>query len=84
MRQKRLTPGRGGARRREIGVISRFPAAWDPYPAHLTLEEVHEEARRRIQSKPGFFASLSPEARELIRNFDGPEMLGPPEGKFRL
>jgi hypothetical protein len=84
MRQKRLTHGRGGARRREIGVISRFPAAWDPDPAHLTLEEVREEARRRIQSKPSFFASLSPEAREMIRNYDGPEFLGPPDSKFRL
>jgi len=84
MRQKRHAPGRGGVRRREIGVISRFPAVWDPYPAHLTLEEVREDARRRIRSKPGFFASLSPEARELMRNFDGPEMLGPPHGKFKL
>jgi hypothetical protein len=49
-----------------------------------SLEEVREEARRRIRSKPSFFASLSPEARELMRNFDGPEMLGPPHGKFKL
>jgi hypothetical protein len=49
-----------------------------------SLEEVAEDARRRIRSKPGFFASLSPEARELIRNFDGPEMLGPPDDKFKL
>jgi hypothetical protein len=36
-----------------------------------------DEARRRIRGKPGFFASLTPEARELIRNHDGPEVIGP-------
>ena len=40
-----------------------------------------EEARRGIRSKPGFFASLSPEAREFIKNYDGPENLGPPHPK---
>ena len=35
------------------------------------------EARRRIRSKPGFFASLSPDARSAITR-DGPEALGPP------
>jgi hypothetical protein len=42
-----------------------------------------EEARRRMRSKPGFFASLSPEAREFIKNYDGPENLGPPLSKRR-
>lgn len=36
-----------------------------------------DEARRRIRGKPGFFASLTPEAREAIRNYDGPEVIGP-------
>lgn len=36
-----------------------------------------EEARRRARSKPGLFASLSPEAREYLRNYDGPENMGP-------
>jgi hypothetical protein len=40
-----------------------------------------EEARRRILSKPGFFASLSPDAWATIENFDGPEVIGPPRRK---
>jgi hypothetical protein len=39
------------------------------------------EARRRIQSKPGFFASLSVAARSAIMGYDGPEILGPPRGE---
>jgi hypothetical protein len=38
-----------------------------------------EEARRRLQSKPGFFSTLSPEARAAVLSYDGPESLGPPE-----
>ena len=37
-----------------------------------------EEARRRGRSKPGLFASLSPEARAYLRSYDGPENMGPP------
>jgi hypothetical protein len=37
-----------------------------------------EVARARILSKPGFFASLSKEAIEMWRNYDGPEVMGPP------
>ena len=44
----------------------------------MTEESAREEARRRIRSKPGFFASLSPEALEMIRTCDGPERLGDP------
>ncbi len=39
------------------------------------------EARRRIQSKPGFFASLSVAARSTIMGYDAPEILGPPRGE---
>jgi len=45
---------------------------------------VREEARRRIQGRPGYLASLSPEQLEAILNYDGPEVLGPPDSKFRL
>lgn len=49
---------------------------------HLAPDDVpapsRAEARRRIRSKPGFFETLSPEALEAIKNFDGPEVLGPP------
>lgn len=44
---------------------------WDD-PAFL------EEGIRRMRSAPRFFASLSPEALEYIRNYDGPEVHGPP------
>jgi hypothetical protein len=40
-----------------------------------------EVARERILSKPGFFASLSKEAIEMWRNYDGPEVIGPPRKK---
>jgi hypothetical protein len=36
-----------------------------------------EEIRRRMRSKPGIIDSLSPEALEYLRNYDGPEHLGP-------
>ena len=50
---------------------SRYPAS-DTVAAPSRLE-----ARRRIQSKPGFFASLSPEAWAAIEGHDGPEAIGP-------
>jgi hypothetical protein len=37
-----------------------------------------EVARARILSKPGFFESLSEEALEMLKNWDGPEVIGPP------
>jgi|GEM_PF-2903037 len=37
-----------------------------------------EEARNRMRSSPGFFASLTAEQLEMMRNYDGPENLGPP------
>ena len=41
-------------------------------------EATLEEGLRRLRSAPGFFASLTPEQLEYIRNYDGPENLGPP------
>jgi hypothetical protein len=38
-----------------------------------------EEVRRRMRSKPGLYDSLSPETLEYLRNYDGPEHLGPLE-----
>jgi hypothetical protein len=46
-------------------------ASGDPLPTR-------EEARRRIRSRPGFFSSMSPEARAAMLAYDGPEILGPP------
>ena len=40
-----------------------------------------EEARRRLRSKPGFFSTLSPEARAAVLSYDGPESLGRPESR---
>ncbi|HST62438.1 MAG TPA: hypothetical protein VLK84_27285 [Longimicrobium sp.] len=41
-------------------------------------ELTREEARRRMRSKPGLFASMSAEDLEYIRSYDGPENSGPP------
>ena len=38
-----------------------------------------EEMRRRMRSRPGLYASMSPETLEYLRNYDGPEFLGPPQ-----
>jgi hypothetical protein len=55
--------------------LVRFAGADDlPAPSR-------EEARRRIQSKPGFFESLTAEARSTIADHEGPEVLGPPRQK---
>jgi hypothetical protein len=46
----------------------------------LDLDEpgVIEERIRQRRGAPGYFASLPPEALAYIRNYDGPENLGPP------
>jgi hypothetical protein len=36
-----------------------------------------EEARRRMHNAPGFFSSLTPEAKATMLAYDGPENLGP-------
>jgi hypothetical protein len=56
---------------RSRGLVARL-RAW------LLDEVTAEEARQRLQGKPGYFASLSPEAVEYMRNYDGPEVHGPP------
>ena len=45
--------------------------------AVLADAPVRGEARRRIRGKPGFFASLSPEALDYVRGYRGPENMGP-------
>jgi hypothetical protein len=53
------------------GVLARIRAA-------LGLEPpTRDEVRRRMRSKPGLYDSLSPETLEYLRNYDGPEHLGP-------
>jgi hypothetical protein len=44
----------------------------------LDDEATLEEGRRRMWSRRGFLASLTPEQLELMRNYDGPEVHGPP------
>lgn len=44
----------------------------------LDDEDFMEEGHRRMRNSPGFFASLTPEQMEYLRNYDGPEYLGPP------
>jgi hypothetical protein len=76
-----LDPSVPGARRKP-GFVARI-VEWvmDDAPSR-------EEARRRIRSKPGFFATLSPEARAAVLSDDGPDCLGPPvterNRRFRL
>lgn len=56
---------------RSRGLVARI-RAW------LLDEVTAEEARQRLHGKPGYFASLSPAALEYMRNYDGPEVHGPP------
>jgi hypothetical protein len=52
------------------GLVARI-RAW------LLDEVTAEEARQRLQGKSGYFALLSPEAVDYMRNYDGPEVHGP-------
>jgi hypothetical protein len=72
---------RAKVRPRMRGVFRRFaslgrdgPERWIPL----------EEALHRIRNRPSFFESLSPEALEMIQNWDGPEVMWPPDCKYRL
>lgn len=42
-----------------------------------------EESERILRSRPGFIASLTPEQIEAIMAYDGPEVLGSPNGPKR-
>ena len=44
----------------------------------LDDEATIEEGLRRLRRHRGFLASLTPEQLEALRNYDGPENLGPP------
>jgi hypothetical protein len=55
-----------------LGMLARIRRALNLEPPS------REEIRRRVRSKPGIFDSLSPEALEYLRNYDGPENSGPP------
>ncbi|HEX2076218.1 MAG TPA: hypothetical protein VHG08_00865 [Longimicrobium sp.] len=59
--------------RRRPSLLARLRHWLENYDA-----PTREEAWRRINSKPGFLSSLSPEALEYIKNYDGPENMGPP------
>jgi hypothetical protein len=62
--------------RRGRGLLTRIRRRLTEYD-----EPTLEEARQRIFSRPGFLASLGPEALEYIRRYDGPENMGPPLSK---
>jgi hypothetical protein len=51
---------------------------WARIRAWLMDEVTAEEARRRIRSHPGYLETLSLEALDYMRNYDGPENMGPP------
>ena len=57
--------------------IRRIRRAWF-YPPP-SMEEVEE----RLRSYRGFFASLTPEQRAAFDDYDGPEVLGNPNGPKR-
>jgi hypothetical protein len=59
------------------GVLARVRGWLTPAEPPTELS-VREEARRRLRSKPGFFSTLSPEARAAVLSYDGPERLGDP------
>jgi hypothetical protein len=63
------------------------PAAAHPWYERLWLRAMGlptiEEAERRLRSRPGFFASLTPEQRAAMYAYDGPEVLGPANGPKR-
>lgn len=61
------------AERERVGGFAARPVDDVPAPAR-------DAARRRIRSKPGFFASLGATARSAILGYDGPEVMGPPRG----
>jgi hypothetical protein len=42
-----------------------------------------EEAERRMRSRPGFIASLTPEQIAMLTTYDGPEIWGDPNGPKR-
>ena len=56
--------------------LRRIQPDWWPLP---TDEEVEE----RLRNYRGFFASLTPEQRAAMYAYDGPEVLGDPNGPKR-
>lgn len=56
--------------------LRRIQPGWWPLPTE-------EEVEARLRSYPGFFASLTPEQRALMDAWDGPEVLGDPNGPKR-
>jgi hypothetical protein len=63
------------------------PAATHPWYERLVLRVLGlptiEEAERRLRSRPGFFARLTPEQIAAMDAYDGPEVLGPANGPKR-
>jgi len=57
----------------------RIRRSWYSPPPMPSLEE----AERRIRSRPGFIASLTPEQIAMITAYDGPEVFGNPNGPKR-
>lgn len=72
--------------------IFASPAAPRPATAHSWGERLmlrilglptEEEAERILRSRPGFIASLTPAQIEAIMAYDGPQVLGSPNGPKR-
>jgi hypothetical protein len=58
------------------GLFARLRRARDAADAAC-----FEEARRRMRSQPNFFASLTPEVLEALRENDGIDIMGGPAPK---
>lgn len=59
--------------------LRRIRRAWFSPPPLPSIEEVEA----RLRSYPGFFASLTPEQRAIMDAWNGPEVLGDPNGPKR-
>lgn len=60
-------------------ALRRIRRSWHSPPPLPSIEE----AEARIRSRPGFLASLSPEQIAFIKSWDGPDLLGSPNGPKR-
>jgi hypothetical protein len=54
------------------------PSPCSDRPIRRLLSPELAKIEERLRRRPGFFASLTPEQRAFLDNYDGPEVLGPP------
>jgi hypothetical protein len=76
--------GRNDARRATAAAVARkrVPVRMRRRIERITVPSL-AEAERRMRKHAGFFASLTPEQLEMIKAYDGPEILGRSDGPRR-